>query len=82
MDTHIVFKFCFQMVNVYRYSQAFRKQKMPDDTRDHFKAITLKPQLYAEHLRDAIGFSSVETLRSADMTSADEFDRSVLLCTK
>ena len=48
------------------YRQAFRKQKMPDETRDHFRAITLKPQLYAEHLRAEIGFTTVETLRSGD----------------
>lgn len=32
--------------------------------------------------RSEIGFTSVETLRSADMHSAEEFDRTVLLCTK
>lgn len=39
------------------YRQAFRKQKMPEETRVHFRAITLKPQLYAEHLRRGGGYT-------------------------
>ena len=64
------------------YRQAFRKQKMPEETRAHFKGIALRPTLYAEHLRTEVGFATVETLRNADLTSADEFDRTMLLCVK
>ena len=49
------------------YRQAFRKQKMPEETRTHFRAIALKPQLYAEFLRTEVGFASVETLRCGDV---------------
>ena len=64
------------------YRQAFRKQKMPEETRENFKAIELKPTQYGEYLRSEVGFRLVETLRSADMHSADEFDRTVLCCVK
>jgi 7SK snRNA methylphosphate capping enzyme len=29
------------------YRQAFRKQKMPEETRAHYRAITLRPSQYA-----------------------------------
>ena len=64
------------------YKQAFKKQPMPEETRAHFRAIALRPTLYAEHLRRAVGFSSVSTLRDADLHTADDFDRTVLLCVK
>jgi hypothetical protein len=40
---------------------------MPEETRTHFRAIALKPQLYAEFLRTEVGFASVETLRCGDV---------------
>ena len=64
------------------YKQAFKKQPMPEETRAHFRAIALRPTLYAEHLRRTVGFSSVSTLRDADLHTADDFDRTVLLCVK
>ena len=64
------------------YKQAFRKQKMPEETRSHMKGIELRPAFYAEHLRNEVGFSSVEAIRSADLHVADEFDRNLLLCIK
>ena len=64
------------------YKQAFRKQKMPEETRAHMKGIELRPAFYAEHLRKEVGFSSVEAIRSADLHVADEFDRNLLLCIK
>ena len=64
------------------YKQAFRKQKMPEETRAHMKGIELRPAFYAEHLRNEVGFSSVEAIRSADLHVADEFDRNLLLCIK
>lgn len=64
------------------YRQAFRKQHMPEETKAHFRAIALRPSLYAEFLRTAVGFERVTTLRDADMHDASEFDRTVLLCVK
>ena len=64
------------------YKQAFRKQKMPEETRRHFERIALRPTLYREYLRTTVGFKSVETLRAADLHDAQDFDRTVLLCVK
>ena len=64
------------------YKQAFRKQKMPEETRAHFRGIELRPAFFAEHLRAVVGFSSVQAIRSADLHVADEFDRNLLLCVK
>ena len=64
------------------YRQAFKKQRMPEETRAHFLAIALRPSLYAEFLRTTVGFERVTTLRDADMHDASEFDRTVLLCVK
>ena len=64
------------------YRQAFKKQRMPEETRAHFLAIALRPSLYAEFLRTTVGFERVTTLRDADMHNASEFDRTVLLCVK
>ena len=64
------------------YKQAFRKQKMPEETREHFRGIELRPAFFAEHLRQVVGFSSVQAIRSADLHVADEFDRNLLLCVK
>jgi len=64
------------------YRQAFKKQRMPEETRAHFLAIALRPSLYAEFLKTTVGFERVTTLRDADMHDASEFDRTVLLCVK
>ena len=64
------------------YRQAFKKQRMPEETRAHFLAIALRPSLYAEFLRTTVGFERVTALRDADMHDASEFDRTVLLCVK
>ena len=64
------------------YKRAFRKQKMPEETRAHFRGIELRPAFFAEHLRAVVGFSSVQAIRSADLHVADEFDRNLLLCVK
>ena len=64
------------------YGRAFRKQTMPEETKAHFRAIALRPSLYAEFLKTTVGFERVTTLRDADMHDASEFDRTVLLCVK
>ena len=64
------------------YGRAFRKQTMPEETKAHFRAITLRPSLYAEFLRTTVGFERVVALRDADAHDASEFDRAVLLCVK
>ena len=64
------------------YARAFKKQKMPEETRRHFERIALRPTLYREYLRTTVGFKSVETLRAADLHDAQDFDRTVLLCVK
>ena len=64
------------------YGRAFRKQTMPEETKAHFRAVALRPSLYAEFLKTTVGFERVTTLRDADMHDASEFDRTVLLCVK
>ena len=44
------------------FKQAFRKRKMPDSTREHFRNIKLKPEHFAEFLRAEAGGFREHTL--------------------
>ena len=61
------------------YSAAFHKQKMPDETRVHYRNVALRPAEFAEHLHSVVGFARVEQLREGAQTG---FDRPLLVCYK
>ena len=61
------------------YGQAFRKQRMPEETRVHYRAITLRPKDFAAYLLGTVGFARVEELRGGSNAG---FDRPLLLCYK
>ncbi len=52
---------------------------MPEETREHFRAITLRPKDFAAYLQHSVGFARVEELRDGSETG---FDRPLLLCHK
>ena len=52
---------------------------MPQEVQDHFRSIQLRPDGFADSLRQRTGFASVEELRDAGHCG---FDRPLLLCRK
>lgn len=51
---------------------------MPEETREHFRSIKLRPTGFAEYLQSEVGFARVEELKSGGAG----FDRALLVCHK